>query len=103
VMEMVRHNIVYDLLQKTKLSSNSVNLRRYDDHLDDHQNSQNDKILQRANQVYFAICNSCYWCASYLEFKSASSPRVLDCHVCNSHTELIPISTDKSFRIELAN
>jgi hypothetical protein len=105
-MEMVRHNIAYDLLQKTKLSSNSVNLRRYDDHLDDHQNSQNDKILQRANQVYFAICNSCYWCASYfdiddLESLSASSSHVLDCHICNSHnTELIPISTDETFKIE---
>jgi hypothetical protein len=52
------------------------------------------------------ICNLCYWCASYfgiddLESLSASSSHVLDCHVCNSHnTELIPISTDESFRIE---
>ena len=52
------------------------------------------------------ICNLCYWCASNfgiddLESVSASSSQVLDCHVCNSHnTELIPISTDESFRIE---
>ena len=52
------------------------------------------------------ICNLCYWCASYfgiddLESVSASSSHVLDCHVCNSYnTELIPISTDESFRIE---
>ena len=36
-----------------------------------------------------------------LESISASSSHVLDCHVCNSHnTELMPISTDESFRIE---
>jgi hypothetical protein len=102
-MEMIRLNIAYDLLQTTKLSSNAVNL----EYLDDPDDHQNDKILQRiSSQVYFVICNSCYWCASYfdiddLESLSASSSHVLDCHVCNSHnTELIPISTNESFKIE---
>jgi hypothetical protein len=99
---MVRLNIAYDLLQTTKLSSNTVNLETQ--YLDDY---QNDKTFQRiSSQVYFVICNSCYWCASYfdiddLESLSASSSHVLDCHVCNSHnTDLIPISTDESFKIE---
>jgi hypothetical protein len=89
VMDTVRLNIAYDLLQITKLST-----------------IEKDEILQRTSQVYFVICNSCYWCASYfgiddLESLSASSSHVLDCHVCKSHnTELIPISTDESFRIE---
>jgi hypothetical protein len=89
---MDKLNIVYDLLQKTKLSSNTANSERQ--YLDDH---QNDKIQQRGRQVYFAICNSCYWCASYFDID------IIDCHVCNSHTKLIPISTDGSLRIELAN
>jgi hypothetical protein len=90
-MEMVRLNIAYDLLQTTKLTSNT---------------KENDKILERTNQVYFVICNSCYWCATFfgiddLETLSASSTHVLDCHVCNSHnTELMPISTNESFRID---
>jgi hypothetical protein len=95
-MGMNKLNIAYDLLQTTKLSSNTANLERQ--YLNDY---QNDKILQRiSNQVYFVICNSCYWCASYfdiddLEYISASSSHVLDCHVCNSHnTELILISTE---------
>ena len=52
------------------------------------------------------ICNSCYWYASYfgiddLESLHGSSSQVLDCHVCNSHnTELMPISSSESFRIE---
>jgi hypothetical protein len=92
-MEMERFNIAYDLLQTAKLSSNII---------------ENDKILQLTSRVYFVICNSCYWCASYfgmdnLESLSASSRDVLDCHVCKSHTKLIPISTYDTLKIELAN
>ena len=100
-MEMVRLNLTYDLLQKTKLSSNSASSERQ--YLADY---RSDKILHRSNQNYFVICNSCYWCASYfglddLESLSDSRTRVLDCHVCNSYnTELMPISADESFRIE---
>jgi hypothetical protein len=86
-MALIRLNIAYDLrLKKAKL--------------------KNNEILQPIDKIYFVICNSCYWCASYfgiddLESLSASSSHVLDCPICNSHnTELIPISTDESFRIE---
>jgi len=88
---MARLNIVYDLLQTTKISSNTI---------------EDNKILQPIDKIYFVICNSCYWCASYfgiddLESLSGSSSHVLDCHVCNSqNTELMPISTNESFRIE---
>jgi hypothetical protein len=91
-MIKTRLNMVYDLpLKKIKLSPITI---------------ENNKILQPIDKIYFVICNSCYWCASYfgiddLESLSGSSSHVLDCHVCNSHnTELIPISTDESFRIE---
>jgi hypothetical protein len=92
---MVRLNLVYDLIQTTKLSSNTIDVSKED-----------DTILRSINKIYFVICNSCYWCATYfgiddLDSLSASSSHVLDCHVCSSHnTELIPISTDESFRIE---
>jgi hypothetical protein len=88
---MTRLNIVYDLLQTTKVSSNS---------------NENSKILQSIDKIYFVICNSCYWCATYfgiddLESLSGSSSHVLNCPICNSHnTELMPIATDESFRIE---
>ena len=86
-MESVRLNIANDLLQTTELSSNNT-------------------ILQPIEKVYFVICNSCYWCASYFEIDDleslyGSSSHVLDCHICSSHnTELMPIATDESFRIE---
>jgi hypothetical protein len=92
---MVRLNIVYDLLQKTKLSSATIGMER-----------EGNTALQPIDKIYFVICNSCYWCASYfgiddLESLSASSSQVLDCHVCNSHnTKLMPIATNELFRIE---
>jgi hypothetical protein len=102
---MTRLNLTYDLLQKTKVSSNIVSLETQK--VDENKNNyRNYEIIRCNNQIYFVICNSCYWCASYynitdLESLSTSSPHVLDCHVCNSHnTELIPITTDESFRIK---
>jgi hypothetical protein len=91
-MKKTRLNMVYDLpLKKIKLSPITI---------------ENNKILQPIDKIYFVICNSCYWCASYFgigdfESLSGSSSHVLDCHVCNSpNTELMPIATDESFRIE---
>jgi hypothetical protein len=81
-MKKTRLNMVYDLpLKKIKLSPITI---------------ENNKILQPIDKIYFVICNSCYWCASFfgiddLESLSGSSSHVLDCHVCNSHnTELMP-------------
>jgi hypothetical protein len=91
-MEVINPNLVYDLrLKKYRLLPNTI---------------ENNKILQPIDKIYFVICNSCYWCASYfgiddLESLSASSLHVLDCPICKSHnTELMPIATDESFRIE---
>jgi len=91
-MKKTRLTMVYDLpLKKIKLSPITI---------------ENNKILQPIDKIYFVICNSCYWCATYfgiddLESLSGSSSRVLNCPICNSHnTELMPIATDESFRIE---
>jgi hypothetical protein len=57
------------------------------------------KANKRTSPISFVICNSCYWCATYFGIDASSSS--LLCHGCNSHdTELLPISTDESFRIE---
>ena len=91
-MEIIIPNLAYDLrLKQANLSSNVI---------------EKDEILQPIDKVYFVICNSCYWCASYfgiddLQSLSGSSSHVLDCPLCNSHnTELMPIATDESFRIQ---
>jgi hypothetical protein len=78
-------------LQKTKFSSSFKANER-----------ENNAILLHTDHVYFVICNSCYWCASYFSIDDLeSSSKVLSCHVCNSHnTDLIPISSNESFRID---
>jgi hypothetical protein len=92
-METAGLNVVYDLLQSTKLSSKI-------------KGRETNNVLRQTNKIYFVICNSCYWCATYfgiddLELLTESSSYTLDCHVCKSHsTELIPIGTDESFRIQ---
>ena len=90
-MAVIRLNVAYDLrLKKAKPSSNTI---------------KSNEILQPIDKIYFAICNSCYWCATYfgiedIESLSGSSSHVLDCPGCNSHnTELLPIANDESFRI----
>ena len=96
----ITFKLTYCLKEATKIVENiTSNLR-----LKEAQLSLNT-IGTSKNKIYFVICNSCYWCATYfgfdnLEYLSASSSHVLDCHVCKSHnTELMPISTDESFRI----
>jgi hypothetical protein len=86
-METVRLNFEHDfLLQRTKLASDAL-----------------DKDVERpVNHIHFVICNSCYWCASYFSIDNMeTSSQVLRCLLCNSHdTELIPVSSNESFRIE---
>jgi hypothetical protein len=67
------------------------------------QNDCEDRLVLRSiNRIYFVICNSCYWCASYLCIDGFDcSKQVIRCHLCNSYdTEQIPISSNESFRIE---
>jgi hypothetical protein len=88
---VARLNIRYDVLQTTKISSNTIEV---------------NEIMQPIDKIYFVICNSCYWCASYFGINdlgslSGSSSHGLDCPICYSHnTELMSIATDESFRID---
>ena len=86
-MENVKLNLAHDLLLKrTKLSSTFMSAKKKNDDSGYH--------------TYFVICNSCYWCASYFNIDDLES-QVIACHTCNSHnTEIIPIGTGESFRIE---
>ena len=95
-MESIISNIEYDmLLQLTKPSSNNIK------EFGGGEPRKSDIILGPTDHIYFVICNSCFWCASYFSIDNLnSSSQVLRCHLCNSHnTELIPISSNESFRI----
>ena len=67
---------------------------------------KNNEILRHIDHSYFLICNSCLWCATYLDIDNleslcASQTHALSCHICNScNTKLIPISADVSSEME---
>lgn len=47
-------------------------------------------------EIYFLLCNSCFWCASYL-----SKTLITDCPACRMTTlESMPISNNEEFRID---
>jgi len=57
-----------------------------------------DIALSRiGKRVCFAICNSCYWCASLYSESS------IKCQICKSekNVELMPISENESFKVSL--
>ena len=89
-MEAAKLNIEYELLlQKTNLSFNTME-------------RENNTIIRSIDHIYFVICNSCYWCASYFGIEDLESlSQVLRCYLCKSwNTEQIPISSNESFRID---
>ncbi|HZA68326.1 MAG TPA: hypothetical protein VE548_01400 [Nitrososphaeraceae archaeon] len=99
---MRRVNILSYLLQAVTMIPNINDIK--EQHLASYQNDTNTQ--RRSSQVYFVMCNSCYWCATYygndnLESFTQLSSSVPNCYLCDSHSvELMPISTDESFRIE---
>ncbi len=103
LMKLQRVNIHSHLLQADTMSSNINDIKGQ--YLTSYQNETNRE--RRSSQVYFVMCNSCYWCATYygldnLESSTQlSSSSVPNCPLCDSRSvELMPISTDESFRIE---
>jgi hypothetical protein len=83
-------NMIYFKNQKSQITSSYKFNKR-----------ENSPSLRPTNHIYFVICNSCYWCASYFCIDDLNySSQVLRCHLCNScNTELTPISSNESFRI----
>lgn len=80
----------------------TVRLDIKDDFLLRSTRENNTDIRWPINHIHFVICNSCFWCASYFSIDNMdTSSQVLRCRLCNSHnTELIPITSNESFRID---
>jgi hypothetical protein len=86
MFEMAGLNLIYDLLQTTKISSKSLEYNKF----------------QNLRRIYFVICRSCIWRASYFGVVVPASSYIPHCYVWNSNnnTELMPISTDESFMVD---
>ena len=63
--------------------------------------NQHQKIntIRRYLDAQFLICNSCFWCASYLSSHSAS---IENCPTCNNNNiEFIPISQTEGYKLNI--
>ena len=56
--------------------------------------SENKRGLKRQNQIYFLICESCYWCASALSLRPIRNETIPKCPMCDDDycISIIPIS-----------
>jgi hypothetical protein len=55
--------------------------------------SENKRGLKRQNQIFFLICESCYWCASALSLCSTRNETTPKCPICDGDgISIIPIS-----------
>jgi hypothetical protein len=58
---------------------------------------QETNTIRRYHDAQFLICNSCFWCASYI---SHSPDYVENCPACRSdRIEAIPLSQKESYKI----
>jgi hypothetical protein len=58
-----------------------------------HTTIESDLSKRSTNRRYFALCNLCFWCASYLWHMDA-----IKCSSCNTEIiEPIPIRSDEAF------
>ena len=58
--------------------------------LDNNDNNNGDDKKGLSKQIHFLLCESCFWCASYLSSKSVSVAKSPNCH--DNKIKWIPIS-----------
>ena len=55
-------------------------------------------IARISNKIDFLLCNSCFWCASYLNLRSFG---VIDCPSCDENTiERMPLSANDVYSFD---
>jgi len=55
-------------------------------------------IARISNKIDFLLCNSCFWCASYLNLRSFG---VIDCPSCDEDTiERMPLSANDVYSFD---
>ena len=60
---------------------------------------QKTNTIRGYHDAQFLICNSCFWCASYLSY---NPPYIENCPACRSdRMEAIPISQKESYKVNV--
>ena len=61
-------------------------------------NNQRSEITRKHHDAKFLICNSCLWCASWLDADNS----IQMCLTCRSEKlELIPIAETEAYRVNM--
>jgi hypothetical protein len=66
------------------------NTCRLESGLNNNNNHDGDDKKELFKQIHFLLCESCFWCASYLSSKSVSVAKCPNCY--NNKIEWMPIS-----------
>jgi hypothetical protein len=63
---------------------------------------QTNKESELTSRKYFMICQTCFWCASYIDIMGNIDALTYNvCPTCNHTTiELLPLSNDEHYRFE---
>ena len=59
--------------------------------LNNNNHHDGDDKKENSRQIHFLLCESCFWCASYLSSKSVSIAKCPSCH--SNKMKWMPIST----------
>ena len=51
-----------------------------------------------SSEFHFALCESCFWCATVINFKQQHV-----CPSCSGSVSLIPLARDEQYRIEFGS
>ena len=67
--------------------------------LDNNDNNNGDDKKELSKQIHFLLCESCFWCASYLSSKSVSVAKCPNCH--DNKIRWMPISNINIYKLAM--
>ena|ERR687887_169607 len=65
--------------------------------LGNNDNNNADDKKELSKQIHFLLCESCFWCASYLSSKSVSVAKCPNCH--DNKIKCMPISNINLYKL----
>jgi MEDS: MEthanogen/methylotroph, DcmR Sensory domain len=69
--------------------------------LDNNDNNNGDDKKGLSKQIHFLLCESCFWCASYLSSKSVSVAKCPNCH--DNKIKWMPISNINLYKLAMTS
>jgi hypothetical protein len=97
---LIQKNYVVNIILKTKTEEERTSGGRI--------MSQESNNIGRSgrisDEVYFLICQSCFWCASYIganTFTTRTAPTTTKCHICSrENIESMSIADNEGYRFD---